>query len=142
MQPRFSVAYFAPTVPGKHGIPKTTASAHGSATKTESVDTQSFRQMLVTSSGTVIAVAYTGGTFKSTNRRRDMARYVADEWIVGPENGPRGFPPVYIAHRVRSMTEFDGYLWAATSTGWILRAPSDGPTSGILSCGLTHSRLR
>ena len=84
-----------------------------------------FSDILVTSSGTVIAVGYTGGTYISNNHGETWHN-VADEWIRPGRDGPRGFPPVYIAHRVRSMTEFDGYLWVAYSSSQAFRSPDNG----------------
>ena len=86
-----------------------------------------FSDILVTSSGTVIAVGYTGGTYISNNRGETWHN-VADEWIRPGRDGPRGFPPLYIARRIRSMTEFDGYLWVAYSSSQAFRSPDNGET--------------
>ena len=91
----------------------------------------SIRQMLVTRSGTVIALAYDKGTFKSTDRGETW-HDKSDQWTVGQNP---------IGRDIRSMTEFDGYLWAATSTGWILRAPSDGPHFWDSVMWFKHSRI-
>ena len=86
-----------------------------------------FTDILVTSSGTVITVGYTGGTYISNNRGETWHN-VADEWIRPGRDGPRGFPPLYIARRIRSMTEFDGYLWVAYSSSQAFRSPDNGET--------------
>ena len=72
-----------------------------------------FSDILVTSSGTVITVGYTGGTYISNNRGETWHN-VADDWIRPGRDDPRGFPPLYIVHRIRSMTEFDDYLWTTS----------------------------
>ena len=83
------------------------------------------RQILPTRSGRIIAVGYNSGTYISNNRGETWHN-VADEWIRPGRDGPRGFPPVYIAHRIRSMTEFDGYLWVAYSSSLAFRSPDHG----------------
>ena len=90
-----------------------------------------FSDILVTSSGTVIAVGYTGGTYISNNRGETWHN-VADEWIRPGRDGPRGFPPLYIARRIRSMTEFDGYLWVAYSSSQAFRSSDNGETWEII----------
>ena len=85
------------------------------------------RQILPTRSGRIIAVGYNSGTYIS-NDRGETWHNVADEWIRPGRDGPRGFPPLYIAHRIRSMTEFDGYLWVAYSSSLAFRSPDNGET--------------
>ena len=85
------------------------------------------RQILPTRSGRIIAVGYNSGTYISNNRGETWHN-VADEWIRPGRDGPRGFPPLYIAHRIRSMTEFDGYLWVAYSSSLAFRSPDNGET--------------
>ncbi len=75
-------------------------------------------QIVVTRSGTVIAGKYRSGTYISFNRG-DSWDDIYDDWLV--EQSHRGY-------NIWSMTEFDGYLWAATSTGNIVRSPDKGKT--------------
>ena len=72
-------------------------------------------------------MGYNSGTYIS-NDRGETWHNVADEWIRPGRDGPRGFPPLYIAHRIRSMTEFDGYLWVAYSSSQAFRSPDNGET--------------
>ena len=75
-------------------------------------------QILVTRSGTVIAGKYHAGTYISTNRGESW-HDIYDDWVV--ESGRLG-------GNIWSMTEFDGYLWAADSTGSMLRSADKGQT--------------
>ena len=76
-------------------------------------------QMLVTNSGTVIAVGYHSGTHTSTNRG-DTWHDVFDEWVVGNYKFGR---------EIRSMTELDSYLWAAAGlSSSLFRSPDNGDT--------------
>ena len=68
-------------------------------------------QILVISSGTVVAVGYHSGTHISTDRG-DTWDDVTLEWKVGQ----RVAPDWIIGDSIWSMTEFDGYLWAVYSS--------------------------
>ena len=114
---------FAPTVPGETWNPKNNASACGSAT-TERVDTQSFR--IYSSPAPARSSQWVHRRHVYIQQpRRDMAQR-RRRMDTARKRRPRGFPPVYIAHRVRSMTEFDGYLWVAYSSSQAFRSPDNG----------------
>ena len=66
-----------------------------------------FHQILVTSSGMVIAVGYHDGTYISRDRGETW-HYPLEEWVF---DSP--FLSTYIALDTWSLTEFDGYLWSA-----------------------------
>ncbi|MDE0041261.1 MAG: hypothetical protein OXT74_04445 [Candidatus Poribacteria bacterium] len=70
-------------------------------------------QILVTSSGTVIAVAYHQGTYISDNQGETW-HSIYDKWIY-PGNKERNMPDWHFGDSIWSMTEFDGYWWAAYS---------------------------
>ena len=78
------------------------------------------KQILVASSGTVIAVAYHQGTYISDNRGETW-RSVIEQWRLGDWHFGDG---------VWSMIEFDGYLWAVYSSASlsIFRSPDNGET--------------
>ncbi len=84
------------------------------------------RQILVTRSGTVIAVGYHAGTYISTNRGETW--HGTDEWRYIREH--LGLDDVPIGYDIWSMTEFDGYWWAVTSSGSykLCRSSDDGET--------------
>ena len=87
--------------------------------------------ILVTRSGAVITVMYHQGTYTSTDRG-DTWHDVIDNWIL-PGNREQGFPDFHIATGIWSMTEFDGYWWAAYSTSSALfRSPDKGATWELL----------
>lgn len=73
------------------------------------------KQLLVASSGTVIAVGYHKGTYISENRGETW-RSIYPDWHFGDG--------------IWSMTEFDGYWWAVYSSASIviLRSPDNGET--------------
>ncbi|MDE0300722.1 MAG: hypothetical protein OXN17_18955 [Candidatus Poribacteria bacterium] len=73
------------------------------------------QQILITNSGSLIALTHDNGSFVSYNRGA-VWHDQSDDWTVGVH---------YISREIRSMTEFDGYLWAYLSTGWIVRALSE-----------------
>ena len=73
------------------------------------------QQILITSSGRLIALTYDNGSFVSHNRGT-VWHDQSDNWGIGERSISRG---------IRSMIEFDGYLWAYLSTGWIVRALSE-----------------
>lgn len=73
------------------------------------------QQILTTSSGRLIALTYDNGSFASHNRGA-VWHDQSDDWAVGVHS---------ISREIRAMTEFDGYLWAYLSTGWIVRALSE-----------------
>ena len=83
-------------------------------------------QVLVTRSGTVIAVGYHSGTFTSTDRGETW-RGVIDDWII-PGDKDRKTPAFHIADGIWSMTEYNGYLWAAYSNSLAFRSPDCGET--------------
>ena len=70
-------------------------------------------RIIVPSSGTVIAMMPLRGTYTSTDRGETW-HDVTDPWFRGGA--------------VSSMTEFDGYLWGASSTGAMLRSLDNGQT--------------
>ena len=79
----------------------------------------SIDEIHLTTSGTVIAVGYHSGTYTS-NDRGETWHDIFDEWVVGNYKFGR---------EIRSMTEFDGYLWAATGlSSGLFRSPDNGDT--------------
>ena len=84
------------------------------------------KQILVTRSGTVIAVGYHAGTYISTNRGETW--HATDEWRY--VRGHLGLDDVPIGYDIWSMTEFDGYWWAVTSSASfkLCRSSDDGET--------------
>ena len=79
----------------------------------------SIDEIHLTTSGTVIAVGYHSGTFTS-NDQGETWHDVFDEWAVGNYKFGR---------EIRSMTEFDGYLWAAAGlSSSLFRSPDNGDT--------------
>ena len=80
-------------------------------------------QILVTSSGTVVAVGYHSGTHTSTDRGETW-HDVTLEWKVRRREAPDWI----IGDSIWSMTEFDGYLWSAYSRYQIYRSPDNGQT--------------
>ena len=81
------------------------------------------RQILVTSSGTVIAVM-TYLTHTSADRGEGW-QDVSKEWQHNRDD--LGLPDWIIGYDIESMTEFDGYLWAGTWSD-IYRSPDNGHT--------------
>ena len=79
--------------------------------------------ILITSSGTVI-IAMSGAAYTSVDRGETW-HDLSDEWRFGK---------VSISDDIEWITEFDGYLWAAT---WhrILRSPDNGQTWDDASAG-------
>ena len=81
-------------------------------------------QILVASSGMLIAVGYHFGTYLSRDRSETW-HYPFEEWVFDR-------PPVstYIAWDTWSMTEFDGYLWSACRFGFhqLYRTADEGDT--------------
>ena len=69
------------------------------------------RQLLVTDSGAVIAVAGHRGTWMSRDRGESWDE-VTMKWKVPQAPGERDFP---LGEAISTMTEFDGYLWAMNS---------------------------
>ena len=90
------------------------------------------RQILVTSSGMVINVAYHQGTHISQNRG-DTWHSVYDEWIYS-RNKERKTRDWHIGGGIFAMTEFDGYLWAvwSSTSEIIFRSPDKGDTWEVL----------
>ena len=84
------------------------------------------KQILVTRSGTVIAVGYHADTYISTNRGETW--HATDEWRY--DRGHLGLDDVPIGYDIWSMTEFDGYWWSVTSSGSykLCRSSDDGET--------------
>ena len=83
-------------------------------------------QVLATSSGTVIAVGYHDGTFTSTDRGETW-HGVIDDWII-PGDKDRKTSDFHVADGIWSMTEYNGYLWAAYSNSLAFRSPDSGET--------------
>ena len=83
------------------------------------------KQILVISSGTVVAVGYHSGTHISTDRG-DTWDDVTLAWKVGQ----RVAPDWIIGDSIWSMTEFDGYLWAvySSTSRSIFRSTDNGQT--------------
>ena len=80
----------------------------------------SIHQILVTRSGAVIAVGDVHGTYIS--RDRGETWHVPADWA---------YPCVKaidrkITHHLHSMTEYDGFWWAATSGGQLYRSADNG----------------
>ena len=70
------------------------------------------RRILITDNN-IINVMYHRGTYTSTDRGETW-HDISTEWMGG--------------HSIHSMTEFDGYLWSAVSSGSMLRSPDNGKT--------------
>ena len=88
-------------------------------------------QILVTSSGAVIVVGYHTGTYISHNQG-DTWHSVYDEWVY-PGNKEHNNPDWHFGDSIWSMTEFDGYWWAAYSNSSALfRSPDKGATWELL----------
>ena len=83
------------------------------------------QQMLVTRSGTVIAVGYHSGTHTSTNGG-DTWRDVSSDWIR--RKATPKLPEWNIGWNIRSMIDFDGYLWALDSSHVVHRSADNGET--------------
>ena len=92
--------------------------------RTGEIRRPSFHQILVTSSGMVIAVGYHWGTYISRDRGETW-HYPFEEWVF---DGP--YVSTYIAWDTWSMTEFNGYLWSACSAGFptLYRTADEGDT--------------
>ena len=84
---------------------------------------RSVEQMLVTRSGTVIAVAYHQGTYISNNRG-DTWHSIVDDWRIPVDD----WQDWKIGDGIWKMAEFDGYLWAAFSVTSMVRSPDNGGT--------------
>ena len=82
-------------------------------------------QMLVTNSGTVIAVGYHSGTYTSTNRG-DTWRDITSEWIR--RKATPKLPEWNIGFNVKTVIDFDNYLWAFDSINHIHRSADNGET--------------
>ena len=98
-------------------------------------------QILVTRSGTVIAVARLNGSWISTDRGETWNTVRGDDWFARPPTTWHRVGDEYMARQpdddeglpigndVERMTEFDGYLWAVLSGGsTICRSPDGGAT--------------
>ena len=70
------------------------------------------RHILITDNN-IINVMYHNGTYTSTDRGETW-HDISTEWAGGDG--------------IHSMTEFDGHLWSAVSTGRMLRSPDSGKT--------------
>ena len=88
----------------------------------------SLQQILVTDFGAVIAVGYHQGTQISHNRG-DSWRDVTSEWKASQG---KGSPDIIVGTGIFSMTEFDGYLWAAYSNSRAFRSPDNGETWEVI----------
>ena len=93
--------------------------------RTGEVRFPSIHQILVTRSGTVIAVGFHNGTFTSTDRGETW-HGVIDDWIL-PGDKKWQTSDIHIARDIWSMTEFNGYLWAY-SPFQAFRSPDNGET--------------
>lgn len=82
------------------------------------------QQILVTRSGTVIAVGYHSGTHISHDRGETW-HDITLEWKYQPT--PESYE-WFIGAGIWSMTEFDGYLWIAHSVTDMFRSSDDGET--------------
>ena len=76
------------------------------------------KQIVVLRSGTVIAGRYPAGAYISFNRG-DSWDDIYDHWLAKLS---------HLGYNIWSITEFDGYLWASTSSGGIIRTPDKGKT--------------
>ncbi len=74
------------------------------------------RQIVVLRSGTVLAGRYPAGAYISFNRG-DSWDDIYDHWLAKLS---------HLGYNIWSITEFDGYLWASTSSGGIIRTPDKG----------------
>ena len=85
-------------------------------------------QILVISSGTVVAVGYHSGTHISTDRGETWHNPFG-EWMYPGPKGPT-VPDWSFSDSIFSMTEFDGYWWAVLSSGStdVLRSHNNGDT--------------
>ena len=86
------------------------------------------KQILVTSSGTVIAVGYHQGSHISHNRGETW-HDITLEWKY--QHDPESYE-WFIGAGIWSMTEFDGYLWIAHSVSDMFRSSDNGETWEII----------
>jgi hypothetical protein len=86
------------------------------------------KQILVASSGTVIAVGYHKGTYISDSRGETW-RSIYEEWIYSG-NKEHNIPDWHFGDGIWAMTEFNGFWWAVYSSATIaiLRSPDNGET--------------
>lgn len=82
------------------------------------------RQILVTTSRMVVAVAYHAGTYVSDDRG-DTWHDVSSEWTA--PQAP-GFADLPLGIHITSMFEFDGYLWAVFSGHHLCLSDDQGET--------------
>ena len=85
----------------------------------------SIEQILVTSSGMVLAVGGLDGTYIS--RDRGETWHFAAEWLYPCRKSP-DIPDFTISDQLVSMTEYDGYWWAASVWYDLYRSPDNGAT--------------
>ena len=85
-------------------------------------------QILPTSSGAIIAVAYGDGTYIS-NDRGETWHDPFGEWMYPGPKAPH-IPDYSFSDSIWSMTKFDGYWWAVLSSGStaVLRTHNNGNT--------------
>ncbi len=98
------------------------------------------QQILPTSSGAIIAVAYNHGTYIS-NDRGETWHAPVDEWMYPGPKAPR-VPDYSFSDSIWSMTEFDGYWWAVLSSGStaVLRSHDNGGTWEYVGGLGTHNQ--
>ena len=113
--------------PKNNGIRQTTKET----IKTGEILIPRLHQILVTRSGTVIAVGNYYGTYISRDRGETWNDPFND-WFWKPDYKIVGLPEVglRVAGAIWSMTEFDGYLWVAYNryTDALYRTPDNGGT--------------
>ena len=73
-------------------------------------------------------MGYHQGTQISHNRG-DSWRDVTSEWKASQG---KGSPDIIVGTGIFSMTEFDGYLWAAYSNSRAFRSPDNGETWEVI----------
>lgn len=91
-----------------------------------SLEFPSFSQILTTGSRSVIAVGHPSGTFISHNRGDSWHDVYLDkdhEWTYRHLAWEKDYK---FGYDIRTMTEFDGYLWAYAHSHEIYRSPDNG----------------
>ena len=87
-----------------------------------------FGQILTTSSHSVIAVGHPGGTYISHNRGDSWHDVYFDKDHEWTYSHPAWEKDYKFGYDIRTMTEFDGYLWAYADSKDMYRSPDNGET--------------
>ena len=91
-----------------------------------SLEFPSFSQILTTGPRSVIAVGHPSGTFISHNRGDSWHDVYLDKDHEWTYRHPAWEKDYKFGYDIRTMTEFDGYLWAYAHSHEIYRSPDNG----------------